>query len=268
MSEESHPGVRFGAMQTILRCDGPQAIRASARLGFDGVELAASGPDPDDHLVWTADGRAELADLAANEGVELPSLALNFLNFGNVSDEDGAVRERAAESIRRAITAAADLGVSVILVPFFADAEIESEADGDRVVEEVGALAGDAEDAGVTLGLENTLSAEENRELLAAIGSPAVEIYYDVSNATWWGHDPVEEIRRFGGDIAQIHFKDGDDGHSDAPLGAGHVDYEGVRDSLRAVGYDGWVVLESVVDDDPEADAAKNLAFARDLMNE
>lgn len=261
-------GVRFGAMQTILQCDGPEAIRTSARLGFDGVELAASGPDPHDHLVWTAEGRAELEDVAADEGIELPSLALNFLNFGNVTNDDEAVRESATASIRQAIAAASDLEMSVILVPFFADAEIESDADRQRVADEIGALAGEAEDAGVILGLENTLSAADNRELLAAIDSPAVEIYYDVSNATWWGHDPVEEIRRFNEDIAQIHFKDGDDGHSNAPLGEGHVDYEGVRDSLRAVDYDGWIVLESVVEDDPQTDAAKNLAFAQELTSE
>ena len=48
--------------------------------------------------------------------------------------------------------------------------------------------------------------------------------------------------------------------------GAGHVDYEGVRDLLHAVNYDSWIVLESAVEDSPETDAIKNLTFTRELM--
>ncbi len=83
----------------------------------------------------------------------------------------------------------------------------------------------------MVLALENTLSAADNRALLAAVASPAVPVYFDVSNAMWWGHDSPAAIRRLGRAIAQIHFKDGQGGHSNAMLGQGHVDFPGVARS-------------------------------------
>jgi sugar phosphate isomerase/epimerase len=258
--------LRFGAMQGILNRPARGAIQTAAELGFDGLELGPGSPDADEGTFWTAEGRAELAALATDMGIELPSVVLGFLNHGTVTAEDPSVRDDAADAIRQGIDAAADLGTSVVLLPFFTEAEITDAAHRERLVDQIGPLADAAEDAGVTLALENTLSAEENHELLETIDSPAVGVYYDVSNATWWGHDPVEELRRYHEDVAQVHFKDGDGSHSNAPLGTGHVDFQGVRDALYSVDYEGWIVLESTTEDDPLADAERNLRFSRNLM--
>lgn len=258
--------IDIGAMQSILDCPAPEAIRLAGTIGFDGLELGVSGPAPEDHRVWSKDGREQLAAMADENDIQLPSLALNFLNDGNVSSSDPDDRERARDTLTQAIEAAADLDMSVVLVPFFVDAEISTNDDRKRTIEGIRAVADTAESAGVTLALENTLSAAENLRIREAIESPAVEIYYDVSNATWWGHEPVEEIKRLDDRIAQVHFKDGDGSHSNAKLGAGHVDYKGIRGALGTIGYEGWIVLETMIETDPVTDAADNLEFARELL--
>ena len=45
-------------------------------------------------------------------------------------------------------------------------------------------LAPEAVKAGVLLGLENTISAEDNVRIMERSGSPAVQAYYDVGNST------------------------------------------------------------------------------------
>jgi len=243
---------RFGAMQGILEMDARDAVEAAADAGSDGLELVVDGPEPEDDSIWRAEDRGEIQEAAAEAGIELPSIVLGFLNRGGVTSDGPTVRETARDAIRRSVEVAADLD-AVVLVPFFADGEIEAVVD-------------DAEASDVTLALETTLSGAAQARLLDRIGSPAARIYYDVSNAIWWGHDPAAEIREYGDRIAQIHFKDGDGGSSNAPLGEGHVDFPGVRDAIHDAGYEGWIILESTVESDPIADARRNLRFARELM--
>jgi hypothetical protein len=53
-------------------------------------------------------------------------------------------------------------------------------------------LAPAAEKAGVDLGLEDTISAEDNVRIMERAGSPAVRVYYDVGNSTNNGFDVVK----------------------------------------------------------------------------
>ena len=255
-------GVRFGAMQGILRRSGRALIETAAAIGFEGVELDLGPGDP----VFTASGLAEVRRAAVDAGLAIPSLCLGALNgFGFKSAEPG-VRARAAGLIRAAMRVGGELGARVILIPFFGASELFTPDDRERVAGGLAELAPEAERAGVVLAMENTLSAAQDLQMLAAIGSPAVGVYFDVSNAMWWHHDSPAEIRRLGAAVAQIHFKDGDGDHSNAMLGHGHVDYPACVAAMEEIGYTGWVVLESAAPHDPVADARANLAFSRGLF--
>src|SRR6185437_5912746 len=70
-------------------------------------------------------------------------------------------------------------------------------------------IAPAAEKAGVILGLEDTISAEDNVRIMERSKSPAVLTYYDVGNSTEGGFDVQKEIRWLGKErICQFHLKD------------------------------------------------------------
>ena len=118
-----------------------------------------------------------------------------------------------------------------------------------------------AKEAGVILGLENTLSAKDNAMILDRVGSDAVLIYYDVGNSTHYGYDVPAEIRMLKGRICQLHFKD-----YGGWLGT-KVRLEPIRDAINAIGYTGWIVLETKCPTgDRDADFRKNAATVRDLL--
>ncbi len=87
--------------------------------------------------------------------------------------------------------------------------------------------AAKAEKQGITIGLENYLSAEDNLKILDRVGSPAVKVYYDVGNSTDKGHDIYKEIPLLGKRICEFHFKDGN-----FMLGQGRIDFKKVREAL------------------------------------
>jgi sugar phosphate isomerase/epimerase len=113
------------------------------------------------------------------------------------------------------------------------------------------------------LGLENTISAEDNVRIMERSRSKAVKAYYDTGNATAAGFDPVKEIRWLGKDrICQIHLKD-----NPGYIGEGKIDFPAVLKAIADIRYEGFLNLEtSAPSGSIEADMARNLATVRKLL--
>jgi sugar phosphate isomerase/epimerase len=124
-------------------------------------------------------------------------------------------------------------------------------------------LASQAEKADVILGLENTISAEDNVRIMDRARSRNVSVYYDVGNSTSNGFDVLREIRWLGKDrICQIHLKDNPN-----YLGEGKLQFVPIMAAIREIGYSGYAVLETDSKSAAtlEADMRKNLAYIRGL---
>lgn len=276
--------MQFATSQDVLGCDKVTGIERASEAGFDGVELVVpdgihrvdeaegmvldlDGIDVYEDALWTPEGRQRVREAADEHGIALPSVCPSYLNCRpGLKSADETERAAVAADLEGLIEAAADLGSDTILVPFFYDAEIEDETDRERVVDAVRDLAPIGEEAGVTIALETGLPPEDDRAMLDAIDSPAVGIYYDIGNSTWSGYDPEREFDLIGESIASMHVKDSVGSSGDAMLGEGEVDFGEFADALDGIGYDGWLVLETVHRGDPVADAAANLAFLRETV--
>jgi sugar phosphate isomerase/epimerase len=126
-------------------------------------------------------------------------------------------------------------------------------------------IAPEAEKAGVILGLEDTISAEDNLRIMERTKSKAVLVYYDIGNSTNGGFNVVREIEMLGKKrICQMHFKD-----NPHYLGEGKIDFPAVVQAVSRIGYEGHANLET---DAPsksvEADMRKNLAYVRRVVSE
>lgn len=252
--------LKIGVTDWNLKLTGEiEAIAVAKKLGFDGVQVSigraiANNKMPMDSAELIAQYREEAKRLAMPiDGTCLDRLHVDCLKAGN---RDAATR--VADGIR--ITRA--LGVRVMLLPFFGKCET-GPGDIDSTVELLRELAPEAAKARVILGLENTLSAEDNVRILDKVKSNAVKVYYDVGNSTHWKHYVLQEIPWLGKDrICQIHLKDGQ-----SYLGEGAIDFPKVMAAIRATGFEGYANLET---DAPshvvEEDMRKNLAYVRRLM--
>jgi sugar phosphate isomerase/epimerase len=123
-----------------------------------------------------------------------------------------------------------------------------------------------ARDAGVALGLENTITAAQNLEIIDRVGSEWLQVYYDMGNSTGNGYDVPTEIRMIGNDrLCEFHLKD----WNTRLLGAEGcmVDNEAVAAALKEIGYDKWLVLETSGRQDRFLeDTRANVAWAKDLF--
>jgi len=263
VSQEPAAKLRLGACDWSLRAGGPEGLATAKAVGLDGLEISAGGPT-EAGAVEVADAglRQRYKDARTQTGVAIPSIAMGFLNNKPLATEDNGVAW-----LEQTIDAAQDLGTPVILLAFFGKGDLRD--DGvlnagkvDSVVGKLKEVAARAEKAGVPLGLENTLSAEQNLAIVERVQSDAVRIYYDVCNSTNNGYDVPAEIRLMKDRMCQVHFKDG--GHY---LGEGDVKMPPVAEALNEIGYKGWIVLEtSIPSKDRDADFKRNAEFVKKLM--
>lgn len=235
-----------------------EVLRAAAGIpGIRGVELqmTAGSRDLRDRKVLL-----EFKREADRWDVRIPSLAGVFPRGVSISAAD------APANLRAAIRAAAVLGSGVILVAFFKEhaPDMALEASYGPVVQNLRAVSDEAADAGVVLGIENSLSPADNARLVDLVGHPAVRVYYDLHNMATYGHgaDAVPGVKLLGRQrICAVHVKNGDQ-LIERP---GPIDWPAAFEALNAVGYGGWYIYETQHATTPDcvAHTALNNAFLK-----
>lgn len=244
---------KIGACEWSLRKADPSCFEVAKEIGLDGVEVDM-GRAANQMKLRRPEVQKAYLDAAKKSGLEIASIAIAEMNNIGLKTEP-----RAAIWLHDAIGVATALGVRVVLVAQFFNGDLKGDKIGtDRTVELLKELAPRAEKAGVILGLENYLSAEENLDILRRVGSTAVQVYYDVGNSTDKSYDIYKEIRMLKGNICAMHAKDA--GHM---LGAGRVDFAKVREAVDEISYSGWIQIEAAAPRDLAADYRAHLAVLR-----
>lgn len=238
-----------------------QAILLAKDAGFQGIELAMG--DVGLTGLPTSDAARTARNIAANEGIALPSLACGLCWDYLLTSSIPEKRQKAKDMIRRQVDMAAELGAdSILVIPGAVGVDfLNGKADllpyeeaYDVSLEALTELAPYAGKACVNLALENVwnkflLSPLELRDFIDKIGSAYVGCYFDVGNVLLTGY-PEQWVRILGKRIKKVHFKDyrRDPGGFNCfcDLLSGDVDYPAVVEALEAVGYDDYCAAEMI----------------------
>lgn len=237
----------------------PQAVPLAARLGFEGVQISFGRKIVDGKMpVDNPEIVARYLQLSKEYAIPIDGTCVDRLHDNGLKS-DKLAPKWVLDSIR--LTKA--LQTKVLLLPFFGKWQLETQAGKDYTADALRELAPEAEKAGVILGLEDTISAEDNVRIMERARSKHVLVYYDVGNSTVAGFDPVKEIRWLGKDrICQFHLKD-----NPHYLGEGAIQFAPIMHTIRDIGFSGFANLET--DTQPgtlEADLRRNLMYIREIM--
>ena len=259
--------MKFGTRTQVLKQPTEEVFNAAARLGFDGLEFDL-GRDYKSDILWTAEGRKRLLEMAKQTGVEVSSVCLGALWGQTFAADEPDARDRAKEIVTEAARFTPELGPKVILVPIVGVENQTPSVGVERWIEGLRQVAPVAEQTGAVLALENVgrspaRSAPEMLNIIDAVGSPAVKAYYDVGNGTSFGFDANEELRLLKDHIAQVHIK----GAKSAQLWENTLDMDKVAGTLKEIGYDGYLVFETSATEDPLEGAGRNLKLLKEHIN-
>lgn len=214
------------------------ALELAKQIGLDGVQVSFGKPGGEYDL-RSEDVRRQYEQAAVEHGVEIASLAMGVLNSVPYSSDKEAERW-----VEECVEVMPKLRQKIVLLAFFSEGDIKGKPELQaEVIRRLKRVAPQAEKAGVVLGLETWLSSDEHLRILDAVGSPAVQVYYDTANMEKQGYDIYKEIRQLGRErICEFHCKE-----NGFLLGEGRVDFRRVKEAMDDIGYSGWLVIESAV---------------------
>jgi sugar phosphate isomerase/epimerase len=222
---------------SIGKMDDPGAFELAREIGLDGVQVSLGTAANNMHL-RRPEVQGKVKEAARAAGLEVASVAIGELN--NIPYKSDP---RTIAWVDDCVEVCQALGVRVVLLAFFGNDDLRDDQAGtDEVVRRLKTVAPKAEKAGISLGIESWLSAEQHLDILDRVGSKAVRVYYDVCNSNDRGYDIYKEIRRLGKLICEVHAKE-----NGALLGQGKIDFQKVRAALDDIGYSGWIQIEGAV---------------------
>ncbi|RDC61610.1 sugar phosphate isomerase/epimerase family protein [Adhaeribacter pallidiroseus] len=237
-----------------------EAMALAKKIGLDGVQVSLGTVENNMHLRLPEIQKA-YKEAAKKYGVQVSSLAIGELN--NVPYKSEPITE---EWVSDSIDVAQAMGCKVILLAFFHKGDLRGDKAGvQEVIRRLKKVAPKAEKAGIILGIESWLSAQEHLDIIQAVGSKNVRVYYDVANSTQMGYNIYEEMSQLGKEyICEVHAKE--NGYL---LGQGKVDFVRVKKILDDMDYEGWVIIEGAVPEgaDPFQSYVANNKYLRSVLN-
>ena len=231
--------LRIGVMDGIegLASDA-SSVQTAAQLGLAGVQVTIGAPDGSGNLrLLDPKLQSAFVEAARRHNIALPNTYLDQLHRDCLKNN----AETALHWIEQGIKITRALGAQTLMLVFFGKCAVEQPGERDAVIEPLRRAARMAEEAGVILGFENTISAPNNIAVLDKVNSPALKIWYDIGNSTNTGHfDVPAEIRQAGKErICAFHIKD------KTYLDAGAVQVKEALKAIRDIGFNGWAMLET-----------------------
>lgn len=253
--------ISFGICEWVLpfRLRGPSAVRTVFDLGFDGIALelgnaAEQFPLADDYIIQL------YQEEQACYNVAFPALACNITDFYPMTAPKGTPgRDMVEYALRLSIKAADKLHIPVVQIPNFMASDIRSEEDLKQASECLQYACDLADDAGIIIGTENSLSAEWQIREIEMVGRGNFQVYFDTQNyhLQTGGYVPyvADQLYPY---IIQVHLKDGIGQGGSTLMGYGENDTLRTVDKLIEKGYRGWMIFENEYCISPLNDREKN----------
>jgi sugar phosphate isomerase/epimerase len=229
---------QFGHRQANMVTEpGPAVFELARQIsGLSGVELQVVFKGTS---LWDKETLLGYKRGAVAAGLKVPSLAGVWPPGANL------FKPEAEEILRKAIACARELQATTILVACFEAncPRLDQEQSFGPVVALLQKVSPAAHDAGVTIGMETSLTPAEDRKLIELVDRPSVRVYYDLNNAEMYhAGTAVPGIQTLGKEfIRQVHLKN-EDRVLEQP---GRVDWAAAVKALARVGYQGWFVFET-----------------------
>ena len=214
-------------------------------LGYDGVEIPIFELDEPLHRRWGA----------RFDGLGLARTAVTVRNAGdNPISPSASVRAAAVDAMRRTLDCCHAAGATILCGPthsaigeFSGAGPTEDEFKWG--VDTMHQVAEHAQQAGVTIAVEYLnrfenyflTSVAQTVRFIQAVAHPRVRMMYDTFHANIEEKDVTAAIREAAPHTVLVHISEND---RSIP-GTGHVQWDATFDALRAVGYDGWMVVEA-----------------------
>ena len=220
-------------------------VASLKEMGYDGVEVPVFEDNIDLYTQWGS----RLQEM----GLECTAVTVRGEEDNPISS-DPAIRALGVENNKRALDNAAAAGAIRLVGPYHSALGVFSgqgptEDEWKWGVDSMRQVAEHAETVGITLGVEALNRFEtyllnthaDSARFVREVNHPNARMMYDTFHANIEEKDIAQAIRDCHDVCALVHISENDR----STPGSGNVDWDTNFNTLKEVGYDGWMVVEA-----------------------
>lgn len=241
----------------ILKRQKLSAFELTKELGADGLEVDMGGlgnRETFDSKLADPEIRKQFLDKAKELNLQICSLAMTGFYA-----QSFATRSTYQKMVQDCIDTMVAMDVKVGFLPLGIQGDLVKHPElRPAIVERLKIVGKMAKKAGVVIGIETSLDAKGEVELLKQIGSSAIKIYFNFSNPLKEGRDLHKELQILGRKrICMIHCTDEDGVWLENNK---RLDMYKVKQTLDKMGWKGWLVIERSRDQTDPTNVRKNFS--------
>jgi L-ribulose-5-phosphate 3-epimerase len=243
-----------------------EELDLARQLGVDCIEWLFALEEAEHNPLGSAEGRRAIRQHIERARMPVSSVCADYLKLRQLSDADDEARKESARVLRQLIEWAAQIGASRVLLPLLEEAALDSEDKQALALDSIARAIPTAERHQVIMGLEMELCGEAYARIVSRLDHPLVRATYDTGNSTAQGFDIAQDIEPLLPLLAAVHIKDRVVGGGSCMLGSGDANFAGFFSRLIDAGFEGDLILEPFVGDEPVQNTRRNLAFVQEQL--
>lgn len=225
----------------ILKRQKLGAFQLTKDIGADGLEIDMGGlgnRETFDNQLSIPEIRQQFLNKAKELNLEICSLAMTGFYA-----QSFATRPTYERMVQDCIDTMKAMNVKIAFLPLGVQGDLVKNPElRPAIVQRLKVVGNMAKKAGVIIGIETSLDAQEEVALLKEIGSKYIQIYFNFSNPLKAGRDLVNELKILGKKrICQIHCTDEDGVWLEHNT---RLDLQKVKQTLDEMKWTGWLVIE------------------------
>jgi L-ribulose-5-phosphate 3-epimerase len=218
--------------------------RAQA-LGIDLMEWTLDHARLSENPLLTSEGRARIAALSQQHGVEVGSLTGDIFMQAPFWRVAGAERAQRLAEFERVAEACAAAGIRYIVVPLVDNGAMKTPEEEDTVVAELTQRAAWLAARHLVVVFECDYLPADLARFIARLPAETFGINYDIGNSAALDYDCGAEFAAYGARIRNVHIKDRVKGGTTVPLGTGNANLPRALGLLARSGYTGNFILQT-----------------------
>lgn len=216
----------------------------AAAAGLTAIEWIYDLHGADVNPLASDDGLARMKTLSAQHNVMVRSLCADYFMDKPLLRASPKELEERLETLLWLLRRCALMAMNRMVLPFVDASRIDSDAERDHIIAVLERVLPVAEETGIELHLETSLSPSRFADLLARLPHPMLKVNYDSGNSASLGYHPRDEFAAYGERVGSVHIKDRVRGGGTVPLRSGDTNFQALFECLKKVGYDRDFVLQ------------------------
>lgn len=233
-------------IQAFPKSNWEKEFPLAERLGFDTIEFIFDDDEDEvEHHPLLANDCQPIKALIARHSVDVQTICVDYCMKHPLHREDERDIARSLDFLRRLLDGAQSLGVTDIVIPCVDQSSLRTQADQERLIQNLKPILHLCEAKKINFALETDLGPIDLKSLLDKLQSSCIRVNYDVGNSAAFGYDPVEEWEAYGELVSSVHIKDRVLGGPSVPLGTGAVRFDVFFRIARNKGYQGPFIIQA-----------------------